>query len=225
MSVLIKAQTGGPVRRFGASAEPEPKQVASPAEPAEDPRLLLLAEENAELRSALADLQIAAERAKAAAREEGKKEAEAAIRTDEAKRLGAVQAALAGAQNVLDERLEALEGLAALLSRSAIAMLFDQASGYSELVCAMLARQMERVRRDAVLGIRVSREDFADEAALAAAAQGAGTGSISIGADPDLRAGECRIDLQLGHIDIGPAAQWPQLSRLLDELAVEDLRP
>ena len=65
----------------------------------------------------------------------------------------------------------------------------------------------------------VSARDFADETALAALGAEANTGSVRLLADGDLESGECRIDLQLGHVDIGAGTQWAQVAAFLDGLA------
>jgi hypothetical protein len=66
------------------------------------------------------------------------------------------------------------------------------------MIAGMLARQLRQLRREAVVAIHVSREDFPHDAALAAMVDKAGTGSLAVTASADLPAGECRIDLQLG---------------------------
>jgi flagellar biosynthesis/type III secretory pathway protein FliH len=212
VSVLIKAAATQSVRpylqRNGAAALAR--------EPVEDPRVAALERENDELRKTLADSLAAAERAEEQAREDGKNEALAAERRDEEKRLAALDRGIAAALEAWGDRLKELDGLSALLTRTALAKLFDETTDHSGLVLGMIARQMHHLRRETLLAVRVSPHDFPDQDALDTVAAKAGTGSVSILVDPDLAAGDCRLDLQLGHVDIGPRAQWPQLAALLE---------
>ena len=198
MSGLIKGAAAHSVRPFLAPAEPAPV-------PVRDPRLEQLERENQELRSALAAQRLESEQSVKAARAEGERQGRAA----------ADDAAVAHWQ----DRLADLDGLAPSLARAALGKLFEAGPDQIGFVTAVLARQMRLLRRESLVAIRVSARDFKDEAALASLAADAGTGSVRVVADADLAAGECRIDLQLGHIDVGAATQWAQLAAFLDGLA------
>jgi flagellar assembly protein FliH len=217
MSGLIK---GGGAHKVRAFLDPAPSAEA----PARDPRLVALEGEVDELRAALAAERIAAGKAVAAARTEGERLGKAAAGGAAAKQVAALVGGVEAALEAWGERLAGLDALAAALAKAALAKLFDDSEGPSRFVAGLLARQMRLLRRDSLLAVRVSAADFTDEAALAALGAEAGAGSVRIVADADLAPGECRIDLQLGHIDIGAGAQWAQLAAFLDELAAAEGR-
>jgi type III secretion protein L len=77
---------------------------------------------------------------------------------------------------------------------------------------------MSRLRSEAVLAVHVSSADFPDEAALAALP----VGPVRVVALPELASGECRLDLVLGQIDIGPRTQWARLVEVLDGLTADE---
>lgn len=221
MNVLIKAAaTPHAVRVFAVEA-PAPALARQP-EPVEDPELALLRQENAELRRLVAELRGAAPQAEAKAREEGRREALLSARKDDEGRLKLLADGMAAAAEDWNGRLDSLDSLAALLARTALAKLFDESEDHADFVVRMIGRQVRQLRRETVLAMRVSSHDFPDAAALAVvpAAAGAAAGNVII--DPDLPAGECRLDMQLGHVDLGVRSQWGQLSQLLQELAIED---
>jgi flagellar biosynthesis/type III secretory pathway protein FliH len=207
--------TGEAARSARPFLEPLPPAPA----PVSDPRLEALELENGELRAALATQHRAMEEGVAAARAEGRREGRAAAGEASEKRLAALDSAIAAAMAAWEERLVTLEGLAASLARSALAKLLDGAEDHSRFVAQVIARQMRGLRRESLVAVRVSARDFADDSALAGLAEAAGTGSVAVIADAGLEPGDCRIDLQLGHIDIGSRAQWAKLAALLDELA------
>ncbi|HEY0148104.1 MAG TPA: hypothetical protein VGB70_03795 [Allosphingosinicella sp.] len=212
MSGLIKAGSAASIRPFSHRPD-EPK--LQEAAPAEDPRITALREEVASLRLAVAQHPAALERAKADAKAAGRREAGEAIRQDGEKQLSALRAAIATALKDWDARLAELDGLAALLSKTALAKVFDDDERRAALVGETIARQLRHLRRETVLAVRVSARDFPDAAALQAVAAESG-GALNVLADPDLRGGHCRLDLQLGRVDIGPATQWRELAALLD---------
>lgn len=214
MSGLIKGAAAQSVRPF---LDPPPP----PPEPAGDPRLETLEREIDELRAMLTRQIKAKEEAVAAARAEGERQGKAAADAAVDKQVAVLAKAAETAAAAWQKRLSELDGLAAAIVRAALAKLFDE-ERHSSFVAGLVARQMRLLRRDSVVAIRVSPRDFGDEQALAALGAEAGTGSVRIVADAGLASGECGIDLQLGHIDIGAATQWAQLADLLDGLAARE---
>ncbi|HEX8263070.1 MAG TPA: FliH/SctL family protein [Allosphingosinicella sp.] len=212
MSGLIKGGAAHSVRPFLDPAE-------LPPAPGGDPRLEALERENDELRAAIAAQRKAGEEAVAAARAEGERQGRAAADDAADKRLQLVRKGVDAAIAVWEKRLADLDDLAPSLARAALAKLFDDNEDHSRFVAGLIGRQLRLLRRDSVVAIRVSVRDFPDEQALSQLGAEAATGSIRILADPDLASGGCRVDLQLGHIDIGTKTQWPQLAAFLDKLA------
>jgi flagellar biosynthesis/type III secretory pathway protein FliH len=212
MSGLIKGGAAHSVRPFLTPAE-------LPPAPVRDPRIEQLEREKEELRAALAAQRIESEQAVKAARAEGERNGRAAADDGVAKQLAALAKGVDAALAQWQARLGDLDGLAPSLAQAALGKLFDAGEELSQFIAATIARQMRLLRRESLIAIRVSARDFKDEAALAALGAEAGTGSVRIVADAGLGAGECRIDLQLGHIDVGPGTQWAQLAAFLDGLA------
>ena len=211
MSGLIKAGAAQAIRPFTYRVEELPAAKSS-----EDPQLTALRLKIEALEQSVAQGPAALERAKREAKEAGKREALEGVRRDDEKQLAALKAALSAALQSWDARLAKIDGLAALLSKTALAKVFDDDAARTDLVLGLIARQMRHLRRETVLAVRVSPRDFPDAAALEAVAAQGGTGSASVVADPDLTAGDCRLDLQLGHVDIGPRTRWSELAALLD---------
>lgn len=221
MTALIKAESGGSVRRFvdhaglglGGATAPLPQESA------EAVQMAVLTQEFGELRRTMAADREAAARALVKAREEGRREGQELVRRDDEKRLVVLGEGVSGARQAWEQRIGDLDGLAALVAQSAIARLFDRCESHADFVVGMIARQLRHLRHETVLAIRVSPEDFSDDVALASLGAGAGTGAITVVRDEVLEGGQCRIDLQLGHLDLCSRAQWREMSELLHELS------
>lgn len=215
MSGLIKGGTAHSVRAF---LDP----VAQTPVPVRDPRIAALERENEELRAALAAQRVESEKAVKAARADGERQGKAAADDSAEKQLGLLGKGVNAAVDHWQARLQDLDGLAPALARAALGKLLDESEDQARLVTQLIARQMRLLRRESLVAIRVSARDFSDEPALAALAAEAGSGSVRVVADADLASGECRIDLQLGHIDVGTGTQWAQLADFLDGLAARE---
>ena len=196
---------------------------AAPALSGDEQRLAAAAEEIKRLRHAVEDAKAAAGKAIAAAREEGRREGEAAALRDDARRLALLEASLEQTGNAFEAQLAGLEGLAVMLAQSALARIFDPPADLSQFVARSIARRVAILRHEAVRAVRVSPADFPDAAALSALTAQAGTGAIDVAADASLGAGESRLELILGYMDIGPRAQWRALNALLDGIADDEI--
>lgn len=205
-----------------------PVDLETPATDADEEKEALL-QEIETLKLALAAADEAASEAERRARDGERLQAEKAresAQQAEAERLAALAASLDALSREWGERLADLDSLAVLIARAALSKLFDSWDEATAFVTRTIARQIRLIRREAIVAIRVSSDDFPNEQALNALASEAASGSIRILADPDMAAGECRADLQLGHIDLGAKAQRSQLANLLESLAAanEDAR-
>ena len=212
MSGLIKGGAAHSVRSFLDPA-------TLPSAPVRDPRIEALERETEELRAALAAQRVESEQAVKTARAEGEREGKAAAEDAAEKQLGLLGKGVDAAVGHWQSRLADLDGLAPSLARAALGKLLDDGEGHMRFVTGVIARQMRLLRRESLVAIRVSARDFKDEQALAGLGAEAGTGSVRVVADADLASGECRIDLQLGHIDVGAGTQWAQIAAFLDGLA------
>lgn len=211
MSALIKQGAADVTRALSLGAKVEPRAVAE-----FDPRDAEIGKLRAEI-AALTDKLAAADKAKVKAREQGHEAglAEADDRADE--RLAEVRDALADAAHRFEGQLAVLDGLAPQLARAALEKLFAPAEHWAAMVEAMIARQLQTLRRSSEVTLRVSPEDFdADRAA----ALGAGQCRVEI--DSDLHSGAARIVCRLDRIDLDVREQWAGLAALLDTMAEDD---
>lgn len=210
MSGLIKqgeeldAVAALPAARIYRAAEPVVER------PVLDPRLATMEAEIERLQTALQTQKRDAASAIEAARKEGREEAVA----DEAKRTKLVERGLAEAREAWDARLENLDILAVKLARAALAKMFGDSADLGDLVTRTVAHHLGGLAADAVIGVRVSAEDFPGDA-IEMLGSRIDLARSRLAVDPDLDAGGCRIDLKLGAIDVEPARQWAVIDRAL----------
>jgi hypothetical protein len=146
--------------------------------------------------------------------------AEADRREDE--RLQLLERGLERAQDELEASLGSLERLAALLVRDCLDILFGNPDRQEELLAGLIAGQMAKIEKAALLGIVVSQEDFTDAASLSSLAKRAGIAIARFSLDPELPPGACVMRLRLGNQEIGIGQQWGTLRRHLEELSLPE---
>lgn len=142
-----------------------------------------------------------------------------------AEALGVLEAAAERALDQLRGDLRATETLAVALAKAALAKVFGDDADMSRRVTRLVRRQMEALDRSAVLRIEVAAVTFADPADLDALRSDAGLEGIELSALDDLSAGDCRIRLRLGELEVGLGQQWGRLTALLDEALAPEDRP
>jgi type III secretion protein L len=183
-----------------------------------DEQIALLRREIAELKERLKSDEQSAAKAVAKAREEGLTEGRRLEEKDDAARTALVLAATEKAAQSWRDRLESLESLAVALACEAVEQILGDSSDECDILARALGRQLTLLGREAVLAVHVSASDF-DEAAVPLLESRSGATGINIVRNPGLRSGECRIDLKLGHLDIGPRSQWQAMRRHLETIA------
>jgi flagellar biosynthesis/type III secretory pathway protein FliH len=194
---------------------PSPVPLAS----LRDPELERLEGRILELESALTQSGAAAAADIERARLEARAECEASFVRDEAKRLTAVETAMREAVDIFKSGIGELEGLALLVSQTALEKAFARANDFKDLIERAIEVQIGAIHRDALVRLHVSGDDFANEAALEALSQRIGDTDIVI--DRDLGAGEARIIMRLGEIELSVARHWANLQLKLRDLAGE----
>jgi flagellar biosynthesis/type III secretory pathway protein FliH len=215
MSALIKSnggRTGDPVLAWSRACSP----VALVPEPHEA-ECIALREEVAQLGAALVAAKADRERAVEQARGEGREAGLAEAVRDDAERHVLLSDGIEAAARSLSERLDNLEQLAPLLASAALEKLFGADAPWAAMVEATLVRQLGALRRSSVTAVRVSAWDFAAEP-LAGLCVRLGDPALDLSTDPDLAAGECRIECRLGEIDLSVPGQWQTLAALLDRM-------
>lgn len=209
MSALLKSACG-------VAALPLARPAV--AEPVADPRDAIIAA----LRTEIAQLQAMARQGAAVqdarvaeAVAQAERQARDAIQRDDAARTAALERALAAARAALDERLTLLDRLAPALARMVLDRLFAAADERATLVAAMIARRMDEFRREAVVAVVVSAADI-DDAALGDLRER--LNGVALRHDPQLTAGQCRIEARCETLPLDLTTEWAVLATTLDAM-------
>lgn len=219
MTALIKArQVAQSVRAFAPSG---PAATSILAERSAVERALDLAhDEITALRAEVMELRETAERDCAKAYESGKCDGRAAVGDDHKQRIDRLDAALLGARAAWERRLGEIDALAVQLARAGLAKLFADSGDLGDLVSRAITRMLSTLQADSVVAIVVSEGDFSREA-LATMSEGR---AVAFTTDPALATGACRVDLKLGHIDLGLETLASELDAALAGLVSVDSR-
>ena len=184
------------------------------AAPSADPAILLgqrIAELEEELALLKSGISGQLQNARAEGLEAGRKERD----EKSAERQALIGQGIEDALASWEARLSSTGQLAIFIAKGALGRLIDNPEWRSELIVGAIEQRIAAMEKAAIVKIRVSGVDFsADEIAALVITAGA-----KIEADPKLRSGECLVDLQMGHEELGMGAQWDRLAKLLDELA------
>ena len=228
MSGLIKAGSvtaGLILAPFGHGAEAKAVRAA-PKQPEQHP----LEREIGRLREALAgrEAQIAKHddelaQARVAAELTGREAAQAEFEADRAAAVERLEQGIAKARNDRKEGFEQAQALALLVARGTLDKLFGDQGNRNEIIAALLSEQLERVGRELVVAVDVSRLDFPDTGELKELSERLGLGAGILGARVDLDEGACRMRLRLGTIDLGIDQQWGAVRALIDEFCADKL--
>lgn len=223
MSALIKAGAGTfDLRSLPVISAALPLREAAPRQSAAEMALDEATAEIARLEATIEVERDAAVQAEIDAREAGYAEGLRAAETGAAERLTCVEAAIEAAQVRWTERLAEIDGLAAMLAQEALSRIFGSDEDLAERVTRAIAARVRQLGQTGIVAIRVSAKDFGDADAVAALAGRAKRAESDLVVDATLASGECRIDLQLGHLDIGLGSQWGELDTFLRGLAAGD---
>lgn len=135
-----------------------------------------------------------------------------------AESLARLEQGVVRACQAFERDLAQVETLAALLAREAISMIFGQ-TDRAGLVADIVRKQIADLEGHSILGITVSAADFADPADLAPVQDAIGNRQLDLNVADDLPAGDCRIKLRLGGLEVGVGQQWSRISTVLTQLA------
>lgn len=163
-----------------------------------------------DLRQALKDAETRRLSDVEAAHKKGRDEAQAEFKRSEEDALAALKTAAAGALSALEAHFAEADKFGLALALAALEKIVAEPARYQELIVACILQQVKGLRQDTILSILVSNTDFTDEISLANLAAGLGASAI-VTASPRLSAGECRIELRLGAIDISLPEYWTKL--------------
>lgn len=225
MSALLKAGDARALAIVASLENPRPRQPESNAERAlpipqpreERPRTDTV---TTELRERLRQTAEEADMREEAAYERGTRDGREAAGTEQAERTELLAAAIGTAERLLANRLEECELLSLQVAHAALARILGDESRQSQLVEETIRRHMELLKREMVVAIRLSPQDFGQPGDLDELRRA--YPSISIDCDPDLESGDCLVDLRLGHLDLGLAGQRRSLAELIERLGEEE---
>jgi flagellar biosynthesis/type III secretory pathway protein FliH len=190
-----------------------------------DPEVEALEARIATLEAALEDSAARAAEAIAAARAQGRKDAEASFTASEAERLQHLKEGVSRAARAISERLGGLDKLALAICETVLAPIFAEHDIHGAMASA-IRRQLNALQRESVLCVLVSPLDFSDEAALHALQRDLGLDlQTQIACDEKLAQGECRIELRLGQIELSTPRYWQEVRAMLSALAEPDGLP
>lgn len=212
MSGLVDPADIARVRDFSGRSKARPDTVAV-ADPFEAERAALRLEIerlSRALANAAKDVDATVSRAREEGLTAGRKES--VERADARTRL--LQDALGKAVKAFEARLDLLDGLSPALVRAALEKLLGDATNWTALSEAMVARHLGTLRRSSVVAVCVSPEDYRDADDL----RSLGLGEHRIVLDSQLRAGACRIECKLGQLDLDVRQQWSELASLLEAM-------
>lgn len=83
----------------------------------------------------------------------------------------------------------------------------------------MIRKQMEGLRRETILQVRVSAQDFESDLALEDLAFALDLRQSDIKIGDNIRPGDCVLDLRLGHMELSVKEQWDNIETLFKEMA------
>lgn len=232
MTSLIRHQEAQDIRSIRSvdwptSSQPtqEEEGVLSPAIFERQNEIASLQREIETLERKLADTEPRQREAVEAARAQGFREGGLAHVRDDTKALELLADGIRKAIAQIDAQLDSTQGLVAILCETALETVFSDTQADCERTTRAIHRQVSGLRSETVLSIRVSDQDFVDEAALRNLAKAIGRERDLVVHDGELSRGECRIDLRLGHIELSLPRHWAELQALLRRLSSEAVTP
>lgn len=199
---------------------------AEPPEPAVDPELAglrlqtgALAQQvrhrDAEIEQLKHDVAAAFSDGQAQGREAGEAAADARM----GERLMVLEASVTRAVELFAQEMVGLEQLAVALAHAGLAKVLEAPEAQADLVAGAIRLHLQRLERQSVLSVLVSRADFPEPADLERLAAAVGRPDLQVAAGDDLPSGCCRLGLRLGALEVGVRQQWSRLSEALQALA------
>jgi flagellar biosynthesis/type III secretory pathway protein FliH len=151
---------------------------------------------------------------------QGHEEGFAAAEKREGERLSLLESALHDGLEVLATSLASLERLSLLLARDALEIILGDPDYRREILEKIIASQVAKIEKAALVEIAVSAEDFPEKRPLSALAKRSGIGSATMVASSDISSGNCLMKLRLGSQEIGLQQQWGALRDRFAELSL-----
>ncbi len=191
------------VRALGFQSPPK-------APTAQERRIDELQDELADLRRALAEAEAKRRADVDCAREEERQAVTAEFRRDEDAARALLGSGLRDAIDKLNKHFAEADKFGLTLALVALERVIAEPTLYQKLITEAIGVQVSNLRHDTVIAVSVSDIDFPDQTALDGLAETLGADTKVMASD-SLRAGECRVDLRLGAIDISLPDYWQRL--------------
>ena len=166
----------------------------------------------------ISHLKAAVEKSRRDGEADGRRAGRAEAEAQDAARLGALQDGLERALARFEAEVDELERLSPLLALEALRKVIGDPASYAEILERSISHAIAGLRAGAAVRLEVSSQDFPDLSVLRDVA----SGGVEIRALDELAAGQCRIGLRLGQIDVGLGQQWGRLATLLTDLGAPD---
>lgn len=133
--------------------------------------------------------------------------------------LALLESGIQEAQRRFSDELTSLEGLAAALANEGLSKVLGEPAYRAELVRGTIQHHLKAIEAKSVVRIEVSRDDFPEPAQLDQFVDSIGLAGTDFQSSAELDAGDCRIKLTLGALDIGIDQQRTRLETALTDLA------
>jgi len=137
----------------------------------------------------------------------------------QAERLQLLEAGVLEAASQAKTELAALERLAPALAREGLARLVGDAGQRGDLLQDAVLNAVRQIDAEGVVRVEVAAGDFADLETLSGKLSEVAHRRIEARPAADLQAGQVRLRLVLGDLEVGLDQQWDRLARLFDDLA------
>lgn len=151
------------------------------------------------------------------AREEGRNAGLAEEAGASAKRLAKIESGLAQALGQWGDRLEAMNSLSVQIASTVLEMMIGKADWHGDFLAHAITARLAQLDTSMVIAVRLSPADIS----ASELAQLNADSKVMVHVDDELEAGECTIELEMGEVKLGPAAQWQRAAALLEKLAGE----
>lgn len=219
--------SGGAHKDSGALQISETDFEAASAHESAEPQSKIPPSELEQLKTYASDLEKQLEHARAEFEKqrqegfaEGLAEGRTLARDKEQERLDLLSQGISEARDLLSDRVDQSQSLAIAIAHAALARIIGNRGSYADLVADIIIHRATELKSELILGVKVSSEDFENQAALEKL--GPKTGRTDISADHRLQSGACLFALSLGHMDASLPTQWTKLTELFARLEDKD---
>ena len=151
--------------------------------------------------------------------EKGLKAGRAEAETKDAERLADLRTSLDKARDCISEYVENQLALSVKIARTALGRVLGDETQYAAYVADTMRLWKTRLAGTAILRVRVSATDFADESAFQTIAEQ--FEQIDIEAESDLAPGSCLFELQLGQLDASIPLQLKAADTFLADFSMD----